>query len=115
MNQKDKLILGKLLALAEKQQKIITKLAQQDLTATIKSIAEVAAMNLNLGKPIGVKVSSEGAGGPLPTGGTANPSYKVEISGLPDNQSKLAWKNNFDRNVALKPELKDLNLAVFYT
>lgn len=109
MNDNEKKIIGKLIKIATAQQKMLTKLAQvvDPNVATLKSAAEIAAMNLNSGAPININVTPAVA---------PEQGYKIEVKGLKDNKSKAQWKHNLDNHLNQRPETQKLleGLVVVY-
>lgn len=110
MKSKDKVIIGKLVALAEKQQKILTKLAQavqEDVEATKKwlSSAWITAA-INSGVPGMTPESVDyNPGGPSDIPNVTEGSIYAVTGVIPD-KARLQFKDTFERQIAAqKPEL----------
>jgi hypothetical protein len=111
MNDSEKLIITKLFKIAEKQQKIIHKLAQiqspTELTkAYLKRTVDVAATNAGVRVPVGGTVSF--TAGSQDADIKIDGTYTVMVTGM--NQSNETTKQNFlkvfkDQVHAQKPEL----------
>lgn len=112
-----KKVIEKLISIAEKQQKIIQKLAQaQDPNiAYLKQVGEAAAINTGAGVPISVQVTANTPQANPDPGITTTPGYTMRVSGFTTDDMKTKFKTNLDNTLKLqKPELLD-NLSVFYT
>jgi hypothetical protein len=120
MNDSEKLIITKLFKIAEKQQKIIHKLAQMqsptDMTkAYLKRTVDVAATNAGIKVPVGATVSFT-PGIQTEDNVKLDGTYTVMVTGM--NASNEATKQTFlkvfkDQVHAQKPEL-DSKVSVLF-
>jgi len=120
MNEKDKLILGKLLKIASNQQKILTHLAQAQQDPNIqylKQAAMVTAANSGF-SATDVQVTANATNSPAPTSNiTISGGYTVKVSGAPkQNEVREKFIRQLRAFVAAqKPNDQELaNLSVIF-
>jgi hypothetical protein len=115
MDSKEKIIISKLVKLAEKQQKILTRLAQatqeEDVEGTkayLKGAWETAALNAGI-TPVRSPDSIEYiAGGPVAGKPHVSTGSTYTITGVIPEDKRLEFKNTFERQLAAqKQELVD--------
>lgn len=122
MNDKDKLILGKLLKIASNQQKIITRLAQQQQDPNIqylKQAAQVTAINSGFNATSVTVTANPGSSG----AGEASTiqvqgGYTVTVGGAPpQNELREKFIRQLKGMVATqKPDQPELaNLSVIFS
>lgn len=111
MSSKDQLILEKLLKLAEKQQKVLTKLAQavqEDIEANkqwLSSAWNIAAVNSGVvgSSPESIEYVP---GGTDPNKPNVTISSTYTVTGVVPVNAREQFKRNFERHIATaKPEL----------
>lgn len=111
-----KKIIEKLFNIANKQQQIIMKLAQDPNIAYLQQAANTAAANLNTGFPISIHVSLGAAQSDSSPGVVVSPNYIIKVEGLANHeQYKMQFKTNFDKIISIqKPELA-AGISIIYS
>jgi len=118
MNDKDKMILSKLLKIASNQQKILSRLAQvQDPNiAYLKSAAQITAANSGFNASHVEVTATPGGQGTDPSVQTMG-GYTIKVSGAPPkNDIREKFTRQLKAMVASqKPDQAELaNLSVFF-
>ncbi len=123
MNDKEKIILGKLLKIAANQQKILTRLAQQDPNISyLKQAAMVTAANSGFNATHVEVTANPGTTiedpVPNPASTTVEGGYTVKIAGAPkQNELREKFIRQLKTMVSTqKPDQPELsNLSVIFT
>lgn len=115
MNDKEKLIIGKLLKIAENQQKILQRLAQTQVHDPIidyinNRLIAVVAANMGIPNVLANTTKQEGTPPAASSNGIFNPqqpsTYVSNITGVPTDKQQAFSKATMAQLNAQKPEVK---------